>query len=88
METFSIAKLNVRFEAAGDLLFTRTRAYLAPKQDAEADITIDLPESLLICPNRSLKKNIGSFPHSQWTSVVTFGWAKRFTRGFFATTGF
>lgn len=45
METFSIAKLNVRFEAAGDLLYTRTRAYLAPKQDAEADITIDLPES-------------------------------------------
>ena len=45
METFSIAKLNVRFEAAGDFLFTRTRAYLSPKQDAEADITIDLSES-------------------------------------------
>lgn len=45
METFSIAKLNVRFEAAGDLLYTRTRAYLAPEQNAKADITIDLPES-------------------------------------------
>ncbi len=43
METFEIANLYVRFDARGELLYTRTRPYLA-KDGVEPDFTIDLPE--------------------------------------------
>jgi len=43
LETFEIANLHVRFDARGELLYTRSRPYLA-KDGAEADFTIDLSE--------------------------------------------
>lgn len=58
METFEIANLHVRFDARGELLYTRTRPYLA-KDDAEPDFTIDLPEDFFVqkheqCPQLTL----------------------------------
>lgn len=44
MELFEIAKLYVQMDARGELLHSRTRAYLA-KEAHEADFVIDLPEA-------------------------------------------
>lgn len=44
METFDIAKLKVQFDARGELLHARTRAYLCAPTDAP-DMVLDLPES-------------------------------------------
>ena len=44
METFDIAKLKVQFDARGELLHARTRAYLCVPTDTP-DMVLDLPES-------------------------------------------
>lgn len=44
METFDIAKLKVQFDARGELLHARTRAYLCAPTDAP-DMVLDLPEA-------------------------------------------
>lgn len=45
-ETFAIAKLQVNFEAKGELLYTRTRAYLAEKTQTP-DITLVLEDEIV-----------------------------------------